>query len=145
MKYKTGVICGSFDLIHPGYIDMFVQAKCLCHELVVFLHDDPSLERGGKLKSVISVIDRASILLSIKFVDRVRVYTTEESLKNLLQETDYQVRFLGSDYIGKNYTKDDKDIPVVYLSREHDWSTTKLIKLIIERGLPNGDSKEIPS
>lgn len=145
MKYKTGVICGSFDVIHPGYIRMFQEAKGLCHELRVLVHVDPSIERSGKLSPVVNIYDRIDILMSLRQVDWAASYETEEQLKHLLQEMDYQVRFLGSDYIGKNYTKCDKDIPVVYLSREHGWSNTKLVELIVERGLPNGGSKEIPS
>lgn len=138
MKYKTGIICGAFDLIHPGYIYMILEAKELCHELKVLVHDDPSLERPGKLKPIMSVFDRTIILSSLKFVDQLEIYNTEKQLKDILNKEDYQVRFLGADYIGKAYTKDDKDTPVVYLSREHNWSTTKLIELIVKRGLPDG-------
>lgn len=138
MRYKTGIVCGAFDLIHPGYIDMFLDANEMCHELIVLLHDDPSAERPGiKLKPIMNATQRAAILISLRWVDRVIVYSTEDSLKKTLQELDYQVRFLGSDYIGKEITKDDKDIPVVYLNRDHGWSNTKLVKMIIERGLPN--------
>ena len=36
------------------------------------------------------------------------------------------MRFLGSDYIDGSYTGIDIHIPIVWLSRDHGYSTTKL-------------------
>lgn len=139
MKYKTGVICGAFDLIHPGYIYMFEEAKEICKHLTVMLHIDPSFEREGKLKPVIPLVDRIHILSAIKYVDQIIAYRTEKDLEDRLAwgtDFGFEVRFLGDDYIGKNYTG-DKSIPVHFLSRHHGWSNTKLIELIVKRGLPD--------
>ena len=40
-----GVIAGNFDVIHPGYIDMFKEMNKNCTVLIVLLHSDPSIER----------------------------------------------------------------------------------------------------
>ena len=49
----TGVIAGNFDVIHPGYIHLFNQCKKHCDKLLIFLHEDPSLERSQKLKPIL--------------------------------------------------------------------------------------------
>ena len=72
-KHKTGIICGSFDLIHAGYIRMFKDAKAHCNHLTIALHKDPSTERPNKLKPVHSVEERKEILSAIKYVDDVVV------------------------------------------------------------------------
>ena len=36
------------------------------------------------------------------------------------------IRILGEDYIGKRFTGDDLPPKVIYTSRAHGWSTTKL-------------------
>lgn len=123
---KRGFIAGSFDLIHPGYIDMFIDCKKVCDFLIIGLHEDPSIERNEKLKPILSVTDRVKILTSIRYIDSVCVYSTEKELINLLKDILPDVRFLGGDYIGKSYTGFELNIPIHYLNRNHGWSTTKL-------------------
>ena len=123
---KKGIIAGAFDLIHPGYIRMFKDAKAYCNHLTIALHEDPSTERHNKLKPVHSVEERKEILSAIKYVDNVVVYTMEEQFLSYLK--DYEVRFLGTDYLDGSYTGKDIAIDVVWLNRDHDYSTTKLKK-----------------
>ena len=121
----TGVIAGNFDCIHPGYIRMFDECKKNCNRLIVLLHKDPSIERPEKLKPVLSTEDREKILLSLRQVDEVIPYSLEIDLIDELKKVAPSVRFLGDDYIDKPFTGDDLNIPIVYLSRSHGWSTTK--------------------
>lgn len=127
-----GVIAGNFDVIHPGYIKMFKEMKKNCTVLIVFLHTDPSIERPHKLKPILSSEERREMLLSLKYVDDVIRYTYEEQLYDLLKFGEFDVRFLGDDYVNKPFTGDDLKIPIHYLNRDHGWSTTKFKKLIAE-------------
>jgi glycerol-3-phosphate cytidylyltransferase len=125
-----GFIAGAFDIIHPGYIAMFEEAKDNCDILYVGLHIDPSLERPQKLKPVLGYFDRFRILTSIKYVDFIYAYTTESSLVDLLKLLKPDVRFLGDDYAGKPITGEELNIPLHYLDRSHEWSTTKFKQLV---------------
>ena len=127
---KKGVICGNFDVMHPGYIKMFKEAAANCDCLVVLLHDDPSVERPEKLKPILSVGERTEMLLELKSVCDVLPYTYEESLLELLKIGEFDIRFLGDDYINKPFTGDHLKIEIHYLNRDHGWSTTKFKKLI---------------
>lgn len=127
----VGFVAGAFDVIHPGYIHMFKEAKEYCDFLIVGLHKDP--ESNGKLKPVLSTEDREDILASLRFVDAVLVYEGEDGLYELIKKTDPDVRFLGDDYKGKKFTGEDLNIQTVYLSRDHGWSTTKFKTLIHEQ------------
>jgi len=127
---KKGVIAGNFDVIHPGYIKMFKEAASNCDCLIVLLHTDPSIERPDKLKPILSVEERKEMLLELKSVCSVHVYTYEAQLLDLLQMGEFDVRFLGDDYIGKPFTGDNLDIEIQYLNRDHGWSTTKFKNLI---------------
>jgi len=129
---KIGIIAGNFDVIHPGYIAMFKECKKNCDYLIVLLHKDPSIERPEKLKPVLSVNDRTEMLMSLRMVDDVMPYSTEDMLRHFLEELEPDVRFLGDDYIGKKFTGDDLEIPIHYLNRDHGWSTTKYKKIIAE-------------
>ena len=124
-----GVLAGAFDLIHPGYCRMIGFCKKNCDHLTVLLHDDPSLERK-KMRPVHTVDERREILMSMKFIDDVIVYQSEHDLSSLLSSGNYGVRFLGEDYRGKDYTGKDIDLPVVFVPRQHTYSTTALKKVI---------------
>ncbi|MDA9746636.1 adenylyltransferase/cytidyltransferase family protein, partial [Prochlorococcus sp. AH-736-K20] len=93
---KKGIIAGAFDIIHPGYVRMFKEAKQFCNHLTIALHEDPTLERSNKLKPIQSVEERKEILLSIKYIDDIQIYKLEKTFLEMLK--DFDVRFLGDDY-----------------------------------------------
>ena len=125
-----GVIAGNFDAMHPGYIKMFNEMKQHCSVLVVLLQTDPTIERPKKLKPVLSTDERKDMLMSLEDVDDVVRYTYEEQLYDLLKMGEFDIRFLGDDYIDKPFTGDDLKLPIHYLNRDHGWSTTKYKTLI---------------
>jgi glycerol-3-phosphate cytidylyltransferase len=130
-KYNKGIIAGNFDIIHPGYIDMFRQCSETCEEFIVLLHTDPSIERPEeKLKPILSIQDRMKVLFSIRYITNIYTYTYEKELLHLLKEISPDVRFLGEDYKDKSFTGDDLDIPIHWINRDHGWSTTKFKGLI---------------
>ena len=130
--YKTGVIAGNFDVIHPGYIKMFKECKSYCQQFIILLHTDPSIERPEKLKPILTKEERTEVLTSIKYIDGIAYYTYEKELVELLKRLSADIRFLGDDYRGRTYTGFELDIPVHYLNRDHGWSTTKFKKLIAD-------------
>ena len=125
-----GVIAGNFDVMHPGYIKMFKECAENCECLAVLLHSDPSIERPHKIKPILTVKERTEMLLELKSVCEVIDYTYEAQLYELLKAGEFDIRFLGSDYINEPFTGDDLKIPIHYLDRSHGWSTTKFKNLI---------------
>ena len=131
-QYNKGLIAGSFDLIHPGYIWMFKDAKTVCNHLIVALQGDPTIDRPHKCKPVQSLEDRIEILSSLRYVDEIKTYNTEVELLNLLKDTNFDVRILGSDYEGKAFTGDVLNNPIHYHRREHNYSLTDLKEKIYQ-------------
>jgi cytidyltransferase-like protein len=127
---KLGFTAGNFDLLHPGYIYTFEEAKKHCDKFIVFLQKDPSLHRKSKYKPVISLHERYKTLMAIRYIDEVYTYQTEEELLKLIQFFKPDVRILGEDYIGEEFTGKDLPIKIIYTTRSHDWSTTKIKDLI---------------
>jgi len=125
-----GIIAGAFDLIHPGFIRMFRDCKLNCTHLTVALQEDPSSAHPGKPKPVHNVEERKEILKSIKYVDEVVVYQSEEALRHYLGSRDYDVRFLGENYKSGSYTGSDIPIEIVFIDRSHNYSTTELKRKI---------------
>ena len=130
-KEIIGFTAGNFDLLHPGYIRCFREAKRHCDRFIVFLQKDPSLHRKSKYKPVISLYNRYEALMAIKYIDDVYTYQTEEELYNLIKFWKPDIRILGEDYIEKeSFTGDDLPPKIIYTTRSHEWSTTKLKDLI---------------
>jgi len=129
-----GIIAGNFDVIHPGYVRFFRDAKeNACEWLIIALQGDPTIERPNKARPVLSVEEREEILMELQSVDEVVHYNTEAQLIDVLKKAKPNVRILGSDYQGKSFTGDDLSIPVYYHERNHDWSTTKFKNDIAEQ------------
>lgn len=128
-----GFLAGAFDVIHPGYIRMFKDARTVCDYLIVGLHEDPSIERPNtKIRPVHTSDEREEILLSIRYVDQVIRYKTEKDLLLILENANIDIRILGSDYKDKDYTGKDLNIKVHFHDRNHNYSTTKLKQKIKE-------------
>lgn len=139
-KKKIGFTAGNFDLLHPGYIYTFEEAKNHCDEFIVFLQKDPSLHRKSKYKPVIPLYERYKALVSIKYIDAVYTYQTEDDLLKLINFFKPDVRILGEDYIGEDFTGKDLPIKVIYTTRSHNWSTTKIKNLITKQTLKQNPS-----
>ena len=127
----NGIIAGNFDVIHPGYIEMFNEMKKHVDKIHVLLHIDPSLNRPEKIKPLLSVRDRKMTLMALKGITEVSSYNTEEELLQLIIDINPEIRFLGEDYINRiNYTGYGLAPKIIFLNRNHGWSTTKFKKLI---------------
>ena len=129
-KEIIGFTAGNFDLMHPGYIYTFEDAKKHCDKFIVFLQKDPSLHRKSKYKPVVPLYERYRTLMSIQYIDEVYVYQTEEELYGLIDYFKPDIRILGEDYIGKSFTGDDLPPKIIYTSRAHGWSTTRMKDMI---------------
>ncbi len=119
--------------MHPGYIYTFEEAKRHSDRFIIFLQKDPSATRYTKYKPVIPYYERYKTLMAIRYVDEVYLYQSEEELRELIVFFKPEVRILGEDYIGKPFTGDDLPPEVVYTTRSHEWSTTKIKDLITKQ------------
>ena len=124
--YNIGFTCGAFDLLHAGHALMFEECKKYCNYLIVGLQRDPSVDRPNKNKPIQSYEERKIMLSSIKWVDKILFYDTEKQLEELLVTTDIDVRIIGADWKGKKFTGHNLEIPVVFNTRDHGFSTSDL-------------------
>lgn len=125
MSDKVGITAGAFDLCHPGHLLFFGEAKKHCNHLIVMLHTDPTIDRPAKNKPIETSFERWVRLTSCRHVDEVIPYDTELDLENALKSLNWDVRFLGSDYVGKPFTADFLG-KVKFLERNCSYSSTSL-------------------
>jgi glycerol-3-phosphate cytidylyltransferase len=135
---RIGVTASCFDLKHPGHDLMLEEAKQHCDYLLVLLQSDPTIDRPHKNKPVEDLHARFTALRGSRFVDRIWIYDTEADLYDFLAMHArvnggfIDVRIIGEDYIGKNFTGRDLPIRTEYNWRGHDYSTTNRRRAVYE-------------
>tara|TARA_B100001175_G_scaffold280197_1_gene257834 strand:- start:64 stop:456 length:393 start_codon:yes stop_codon:yes gene_type:complete len=122
---RKGFTCGAFDLLHAGHIVMLKEAKENCDYLIVGLQTDPSIDRQEKNQPVQSVYERYMQLQAVKYVDEIIPYDTEQSLIDLLESTEIHLRFVGEDYVERDFTGKGLH-EIYYTNRQHSFSSSGL-------------------
>lgn len=113
------------DILHTGHILAMEEAKKNCDYLIVGLNCKP--ENKNPIQSV---YERFIQLRGVKFIDEIIPYNGKKDLELLSKSLNYDIRFLGEDYINKTW--DGKEIEeklnkqFYFLSRKHNLSSTNL-------------------
>lgn len=128
----VGITFGAFDLCHYGHVLMFEECKQYCDYLIVGVQSDPSIDRSEKNSPIQSHEERLGLVSSIKFVDEVKPYSTESDLIDMLKEVNPDVRILGADHKGKEFTGHDLPVKCIFNSRDHGYSTRELRKRVVD-------------
>lgn len=110
---------------------MLREAKKRCRYLIVGLLADPTRDRPHKNKPVQSVRERKIQLMSNRCVDEVIVYAGEAELLRLLRKLKPDIRIIGGDWKGKDYTGKGLPIKTYFNSRTHPYSSSELRKRIL--------------
>jgi glycerol-3-phosphate cytidylyltransferase len=138
---RTGFTCSTFDLFHAGHIMMLKEAQEQCDYLLVGLQTDPTLDRKEKNKPIQSVFERFVQLKACKYVDEVVVYATEKELRDILLSYPINVRILGEEYKGKEFTGHDIPMEFYFNNRRHSFSTTELRQRVVDaERIKNGNT-----
>ena len=121
---------GCFDILHRGHIELFRFAKdSLMGELCVGLDTDErvtSMKGKGRPKNCLE--DRMELVASIKYVDRVFSFGSDDELRHILKTVSPEYMIVGSDYkkedvIGSEYTRE-----VVLFEKIGNYSSSHYIK-----------------
>ncbi|MDR1952479.1 MAG: adenylyltransferase/cytidyltransferase family protein [Elusimicrobiota bacterium] len=124
---------GCFDLLHLGHISLFEKAKNLGDVLIVAINSDGSLKKlKGSKRPLVGQKDRAKILLALRAVDYVIVFS-EQTPKEILSKLRPDILVKGGDYkiseiVGREFVKKVYRFPFM-----KGRSTTNLINLILKR------------
>jgi rfaE bifunctional protein nucleotidyltransferase chain/domain len=125
---------GSFDLLHTGHLDLLFYAKSLGNHLHVAIDtDDRIREQKGADRPVNPLHIRKAIIGSLKPVDSVSTFGSDEELINTIRAYSPDIMVKGSDWrekrvIGREYCK-----KVMFYERVNDESTTKIIEDFVAR------------
>lgn len=141
---RIGITFSTFDMLHAGHIAMLSEAKNHCDYLIAGLQTDPTIDRPDtKNHPVQSIVERQIQLAACRYVDEVVVYQTEEDLIDLLLILPVDVRILGVEYQGMEFSGRDecitRGIDLIFNGRDHSFSSSSLRRRVakaeVERGL----------
>jgi glycerol-3-phosphate cytidylyltransferase len=144
LKKIIGFTSGYFDIMHPGHILMLDECKRYCDYLIIGVNDvvdwgdDTWIQPDGRHKNepIWTPTERLLMVRSNRNVDEAFLCLGEEKLYEYLEKNQERidVRILGEDHKDSPFTGDDLNIDIVFNSRNHDYSTTNIIKDIIDKG-----------
>lgn len=126
-----GITFSAFDLLHAGHCVMLSECKEHCDFLIVGLQTDPTIDRPEKNSPVQSVFERWMQLQSNKDIDLVIPYETERDLVDLLYIVRPDVRFLGAEYTGTEFTGHELEIGLYFNMRNHSFSSSDLRERVL--------------
>ena len=120
---------GCFDILHRGHIELFHYAKSLGDELIVGIDSDKKVkEDKGEDSPINSLDDRAIILQSIKYIDRVIGFDSTDELEYLIKDIKPDIMVIGSDWKGKDVIGQEYAGKLVFFDRIEGYSTTKILE-----------------
>ena len=120
---------GCFDVIHRGHVECLKYAKSLGGYLFVGVDTDERVkELKGEDRPFNNLVDRVMVLQSIKYVDSVITFGSDETLNDLIKGMQPHYLVKGSDYIGKKIIGAEHAKHVVYFDLIEGHSTTNILK-----------------
>ena len=130
MENKIVWCNGTFDILHPGHIELFKVGASLGKKLIVATDTDEKIRKDkGAFKPVNNLCDRISMLQAIKYIDEVLYFNDRKDLEGLIKLYMPDILLLGDDWkggdvVGKEYAREVSFLPRL------NYSTTDIIKKI---------------
>lgn len=125
---------GTFDVLHPGHINLLNTAKKLGSYLFVAIDTDNRVRsKKGNDRPFNDENTRKYILENIKCVDEVNFFDSDQELKDLIQKYQPDIMMVGSDWKGKDIIGSEHAKQLIFFDRDERFSTTKTIESYIDR------------
>ena len=128
---KTVWTNGTFDVLHMGHIKLFREARKLAGPtgLVVVGTDSDQRIRilKGPTRPINDLFDRVDFLRSIKYIDEVVAFSSEDALIANIKRYSPDIILIGDDYIGKRVVGGEYAKEIIFFPRYGGLSSSKII------------------
>ena len=110
---------GTFDILHPGHIELFKVARSLGDKVIVATDTDEKIKKDkGDHKPVNDLKYRVAMLEAIKYIDVVLTFGDRKELEGLIQLYNPDILILGDDWrygdvVGREHAKEVRFLPRV--------------------------------
>ena len=110
---------GTFDILHPGHIQLFKVARSLGDKVIVATDTDEKIKNDkGDHKPVNDLCYRVAMLEAIKYIDVVHTFGNRKELEDLIMLYEPDILLLGDDWrygdvVGREHAKEVRFLPRV--------------------------------
>ena len=110
---------GTFDILHPGHMQLFKVARSLGDKVIVATDTDEKIKKDkGDHRPINDLSYRVAMLEAIKYIDAVHTFDTRSELEGLIQMYNPDILLIGDDWrngdvVGREFAKEVRFLPRV--------------------------------
>lgn len=125
---------GTFDVLHPGHLDLLNYAKSLGDFLLVAIDSDRRVtSKKGLDRPVNPQHNRLELLKNLRAVDAVQVFDSDEELTQIIKIFKPDIMVVGSDYKDKTVIGSEYARELRFYTRSTPYSSTQILEHFINR------------
>ena len=119
---------GTFDILHPGHMQLFKVARSLGDKVIVATDTDEKIkEDKGEHRPVNDLCYRVAMLEAIKYIDVVLTFGDRQELEGLIQLYTPDILLLGNDWQGGDVVGIEHAKGVRFLPRVGGYASSKTL------------------
>jgi D-beta-D-heptose 7-phosphate kinase/D-beta-D-heptose 1-phosphate adenosyltransferase len=120
---------GTFDILHPGHIDLLNYAKSQGDYLLVAIDSDCRVKQfKGLSRPVCDQHTRQYTLKNLKAVDQTEMFNSDQQLTDIIKSYSPHIMIVGSDYKDKKVIGSEHAKELKFYDRQHNYSTSKILQ-----------------
>ena len=122
---------GTFDILHPGHIELFKVARSLGDKVIVATDTDEKIKTDkGDHKPINDLCYRVAMLGAIKYIDVVHTFGSREELEGLIEMYQPDILLLGDDWRDGDVVGWEHAMETRLLPRVGGYASSKTIERI---------------
>jgi len=129
MQHKDNIwLNGCFDVLHMGHIKLFRRARQMGMRVIVGIDTDERIRQAkGENRPVNDLHNRIDFLRSIKYIDMIHSFGTDEELSNIIKDYLPRYMLIGDDYKDKEIIGSEWVKEIIYVPRYQGLSSSNII------------------
>jgi rfaE bifunctional protein nucleotidyltransferase chain/domain len=118
---------GTFDVIHIGHIKLLEFANSFGSVTVGLDTDDRVRAKKGESRPFNTLVDRMDFISSIRFVDNVVFFNSDDELINHIKNYEPDIMVIGGEYRYKEIIGLEFVPKIEFFEKIPNYSTTKIL------------------
>ena len=118
---------GTFDVVHIGHIKLLGFAKSFGSVTVGLDTDERVRSKKGESRPFNTLVDRMDFISSIRFVDNVVCFNTDEELVNQIKKLEPDVMVIGGEYRYKQIIGLEHVPHIEFFEKIDGYSSSKIL------------------
>ena len=124
-----GFTNGCYDILHVGHIRLLEYLRTKCNVLIVGIDSDKRVkELKGAKRPFNNEKDRMLMLKSLRFVDDVYIFNSEQELTEMVKSLQPDIMVVGSDYKNKKVVGSEHAKKIEFFEKVDGYSTTRILQ-----------------